>query len=67
MLIGRKSRAEKVAMLAAAVVMDSVVSVLFVRHCCSVFPAFLAHHFTEEVHGLHKITQLQQNQARTLT
>lgn len=66
MLIGRKSRAEKVAMLAAAVVMDSVVSVLFVRHC-SVFPAFLAHHFTEEVHGLHKITQLPQNQARTLT
>lgn len=47
----------------SSVVMDSVGFVLF----CSVLPAPLVPHGTEDIHGLHEITQLPQNQARTLT
>lgn len=50
----------------SSVVMDSVGFVLFTKNC-SVLPAFLVPHGTEDVHGLHEITQLPQNLARTLT
>lgn len=39
----QEEHTETVVLLAAVVVMDSVVSVLFARHCL-VLPAFLAHH-----------------------
>lgn len=50
----------------SSVVMDTVGFVLFTKNC-SVLPAFLVPHDTEDVHGLHEITQLPQNLARSLT
>lgn len=60
LLTGRKSRAEKGAVLAA--VLWWTVWALF---CLP--RTFLVPHGTEHVHGLHEITQLPQNLARTLT